>query len=332
MAKNLPPPAITTLAAILTAMLKFCTFPSIWKSAVIIPILKPDKDSKDPVSYKPISLLPILGKTAEVIIKNRLLEFLTQNNKLIPNQSGFMRNLSTTHQLLRVTELISEGLAHKESTGALFLDVVKAFDRVWIKGLVFKLTQLNVPQYLILINSYLTDREFIVQVGKSYSQPKSISAGTPQGSVLRPLLFNIYINDIPQNPGTMLSLFADDTAILARSSNIRFIYLALQKHITTLETWLNQWKIKINVTKSAAVFFSRELIKPPKLKMYGEELNWDTQTRYLGFILDARLTWKPHLDYITTKFRKRKICLKQLPREILPSQHPQQTPNLQDHT
>lgn len=237
-------------------MLKYCTFPSIWKSAVIIPILKPDKDSKDPVSYKPISLLPILGKIAEVITKNRLPEFLTQNNKLIPHQLGFMRNLSTTHQLFRVTELISEGLAHKESTSVIFLDVAKAFDRVWIKGLVHKLIQLDVPHYLVpLINSY---REFTVQVGKNYSQPKAIL-----GSVLGPLLFNVYINDIPQKPGT-LSLFADDTAILARSSNFKFIYLALRKHIADQKNWVDQWKIKINVSKSAAGFLSSKTINPSK--------------------------------------------------------------------
>lgn len=313
MAKNLPPSAIITLAAILTAMLRFCTFPNIWKTAVIIPILKPEKNAKDPVSYRPISLLPILGKIAEVVIKNRLLDFLTLNNKLIPHQFGFMKGLSTTHQLLRVTEFISEGLAHKESTGAIFLDVAKAFDRVWIKGLVYKLIQLDVPPYLIpLINSYLTNRSFTVRVGKDFSKPKDILAGTPQGSVLGPILFNIYVNDIPQKPGTMLSLFADDTAILARSPNIKYIYAALQKHIDTLEIWLNQWKVKINVSKSAAVFFSKKIIKPPKLSMYGEQLNWDTKTRYLGVILDARLTWKPHFEFITAKFRLKKILLKQL--------------------
>lgn len=115
MVKNLPPTAYITLATILTAMLRLSHFPSIWKSAVIIPILKPQKTPSDPESYRPISLLPILGKIAEVIIRNRLLDYLTKNNKLIPQQFGFMRKLSTTHQLLRVTEYIAEGFTRKES-------------------------------------------------------------------------------------------------------------------------------------------------------------------------------------------------------------------------
>ena len=314
MVKNLPPNAVITIATILTAMLNTFMFPSIWKSAVIIPILKPGKESSDPESYRPISLLPILGKIAEVIIKNRLLNFLEEYKIIIPHQFGFMKQLSTTHQLLRVTEYIAEGFTNRQSTGAIFLDVAKAFDRVWIPGLIHKLVQYRIPTYLVhLIHSYLNGRSFVVQVKKSFSTPRKINAGTPQGSVLGPLLFNLYINDIPSRPPNKLALFADDTAVLARGLSLAYIIRSLQHHINELETWLDRWRIKINVSKSAAVMFTRKLRDlPAKLKMYGTELDWLKTTRYLGVILDSRLTWKPHLQYISDKYRLNTIKLNKL--------------------
>ena len=314
MIKNLPPNAIITISKILTAMLNTHTFPSIWKSAVIIPILKPGKESSNPVSYRPISLLPILGKIAEVVIKNRLLSFLEEHKIIIPQQFGFMKKLSTTHQLVRVTEYIAEGFANRQSTGAIFLDVAKAFDRVWIPGLIHKLVQYRIPSYLVhVIHSYLNERTFAVQVKKSFSTPRKIHAGTPQGSVLGPLLFNLYINDIPLRPPNKLALFADDTALLARGLSLAYVIRSLQHHINELEIWLDRWRIKINVSKSAAVMFTRKLRDfPAKLKMYDTELNWLKTTRYLGVILDSRLTWKPHLEYITDKYRLNTIKLNKL--------------------
>lgn len=314
MIKNLPPNVILVIATILTAMLKTCTFPSAWKSAVIIPILKPGKDASNPVSYRPISLLPILGKIAEVIIKNRLMSFLEENNIIIPQQFGFRKQLSTTHQLLRVTEFIAEGFANKQSVGALFLDVSKAFDKVYVPGLIHKLISYQMPPYLItIIRSYLINRNFVVQVKNSYSTPREVMAGTPQGSVLGPTLFLLYINDIPIRPPNMIALFADDTAILSRGKLQTNIIRHLQQHIYELETWLSRWRIQINVDKSAAVMFTRTLTPTPaNLKMYGTDIQWTKSTKYLGVMLDSRLTWKPHLEYITDKFRKVCFCLNYL--------------------
>lgn len=182
---------------------------------MVIPIHKPGKNAHDPTSYRPISLFSVLAKIAEVSIRDRLLNFLDEHQKLIPHQFGFRKQLSTTHQLLRVTEMVAESFTLKMHTGALFLEIAKAFDRVWIKGLAYKLIQLGTPNYLIpLIHSYLSNRTFTVKLSNAFSSPRKILAGTPQGSVLAPLLFNIFINDISQHHTTTLALFADDTAIL----------------------------------------------------------------------------------------------------------------------
>ncbi|GFU11018.1 probable RNA-directed DNA polymerase from transposon X-element [Trichonephila clavipes] len=140
--------------------------------------------------------------------------FINENNILNPNQYGFTNKLSTLHPLLRRTENISEGFQKKKSTGAVFLDIQKAFDRVWINGLTFKLITFKIPHPLIhLIHSYLTNRSFRIRINETLSNEHSVSAGCPQGSLLGPLLFNLYINDIPDYSLTKINLYADDTAI-----------------------------------------------------------------------------------------------------------------------
>ncbi|GBN36250.1 RNA-directed DNA polymerase from mobile element jockey [Araneus ventricosus] len=227
--------------------MKFGHIPTKWKTATIIPILKPGKDPTDPVSYRPISLLPSISKIAEHIILSRLNDFLEENNILIPDQFGFRKNLSTTHQLLRVTEYIQEGLNNKLKTGAVFFDIQKAFDRVWQDGLIHKLINYNTPHYLVKIfHSYLSNRIFAVRVNNELSHTKIIKAGVAQGSKSGPILFALYINGMPKQHNTLLSIFADDTAILARNKNHNYIHLALNKHLKKLEDWFAKWKIQIN--------------------------------------------------------------------------------------
>ncbi|GBM42784.1 RNA-directed DNA polymerase from mobile element jockey, partial [Araneus ventricosus] len=216
--------------------MKFGHFPTRWKTATIIPILKPGKDPTDPVSYRPISLLPSISKIGEHILLSRLNDHLDVNNILMPEQFGFRKNLSTTHQLLRVTEFIQEGLNNKQKTGAVFLDIQKAFDRVWQDGLIYKLLNYNTPLFLVKIfHSYLSNRKFAVSVNKELSRTKTIKAGVALGSKIGPLLFALYINDMPKQFNTIISIFADDTAILARNKNHNYIQIALNRHLKTLE-------------------------------------------------------------------------------------------------
>ncbi|GFT61024.1 RNA-directed DNA polymerase from mobile element jockey [Trichonephila clavipes] len=169
----------------------------------------------------PTYLTPILSKLAEKIISTRLNDFLETNKILIPEQHGFRPRLSTTHQLLRVVEYIKEGNNMGQCTAAVFLDIQKAFDRVWHYGLLFKLINYNIPTPLILLlNSYISNRSFTVKINRTYSQTRSISAGVAQGSILGPVLFNLYVNDILKSTNTMLCMYADDTAILSRHKNL----------------------------------------------------------------------------------------------------------------
>ncbi|GFX02458.1 probable RNA-directed DNA polymerase from transposon X-element [Trichonephila clavipes] len=256
MLKNFPIKLILILTILVNKILKFHHFPSNWKEAIIFPIIKPGKNKNLPDSYRPISLLSTLSKLTECIIPNRLKKFINDKNLINPNQYGFTNKLSTLHPLLRLTESISEGFQKKKSTGVVFLDIQKAFNRVWILGLTFKLITYEIPSPLI--HSYLTNRSFRIRVNESLSNSHSISAGCPQGSLLGPLLFNLYINDIPSYSLTKSSLYADDTAINATYRNLKSVTFAINKHLKLLENYYDRLKISINVEKSCAVIFTKK--------------------------------------------------------------------------
>ncbi|GBN27536.1 putative RNA-directed DNA polymerase from transposon BS [Araneus ventricosus] len=162
-----------------------CYFPQCWKTAVVVPIPKPDQDLNLLQNYRPISLLSSLSKVYESVLLKRLNQFLDNNNIIISEQFGFRKNLSTSHQLLRVTELIFDGFAKSETTGALFLDVAKAFDKIWHDGLLAKLIRLSCSaQFIKITHSFLTSRNFRVRVNNILSNPRPILSGCAQGYLL----------------------------------------------------------------------------------------------------------------------------------------------------
>ncbi|GFW65642.1 probable RNA-directed DNA polymerase from transposon X-element [Trichonephila clavipes] len=181
----------------------------------------------------------------------------------------------------------------------------KAFDRVWINGLTFKLITFKIPHPLIhLIHSYLTNRSFRIRINETLSNEHSVSAGCPQDSLLGPLLFNLYINDIPDYSLTKINLYADDTAIHATYKNLKTISFALNKHLLLLQNFYDKWKISINVEKSTAIIFTKKQSLPPPIIMYNTQIPWSQEAKYLGIIFDTHLTWKQHIYYVRDKFRK----------------------------
>ncbi|GFT87322.1 RNA-directed DNA polymerase from mobile element jockey [Trichonephila clavipes] len=172
-------------------------------------------------------------------------------------QCGFRPKCSTVHQLLRVTELIHSGFAKHEATGILFLDIAKAFDKIWHDGLLIKLIRLDFPPLIKSIHSFLSDRSFRVRVDKTLSSPRPIRSGLPQGSLSSPLLFTLYVNDMPQTGLSHLAMFADDTAIITQNKRFSVVISNLQHYVSLLELWLTDWKIKVNASKSACLMFTR---------------------------------------------------------------------------
>ncbi|GFS91105.1 RNA-directed DNA polymerase from mobile element jockey [Trichonephila clavipes] len=284
-------------------MFKLRNFPNAWKTAVIIPILKPGKNPKLAESYRPISLLPILSKLAEKIISTRLNAFLESENILVPEQHGFRPRLSTSHQLLRVVEYIKDAIDRNQHVAAVFLDIQKAFDRVWHTGLLFKLITYKIPTPLILLlKSYISDRSFTVRINRTFSQTRPAKAGIAQGSNLGPVLFNLYVNDIIKTTNTMICMYADDTAILSRHYNSNTLTQNINEHLAHLEIWLSVWKIAINTSKTEAISFSRKR-PPPLITLQNQRIPWSLHTKYLGVIIDKNLTFRQHITHVRNKFK-----------------------------
>lgn len=181
-----------------------------------------------------------MSKLFEKLIHHRLNPLI--ENILPPEQYGFRKSHSTSHQLLRITEIIERGFEAKKFTSVLFIDFAQAFDKVWINGLIYKILKLELPSYLTsCLISFLQNRTFSTRINCSYSQNKRICSGVPQGSILGPILFNIFMHDIPTPNETELALYADDTAIVTQNEDLATAVNRLQASTNYISQWCKKW-------------------------------------------------------------------------------------------
>jgi hypothetical protein len=301
--KVLPDKVVIALTAIINASLRHCHFPSRWKSVNVIFIHKPGKDLLFPQNYRPINLLSNVEKVLEKVILTRLVRATNENHVLPDEQFGFRPKHSTADQHIHVTEFISQGINQKESTGAIFLDVAKAFDTVWHDGLVYKLHTAGVSLAIVkLLNSFLEDRKFHAKIGKVLSTVREIEAGVPQCSVLSPTLYAIFTADIPKPDETKIALYADDTAILTHSESPELISEQLRRAVESLESWFRLWRIDVNSDKRSAILVTRRLHRPNgEIVMFGRPIPWKTEARYLGNTFDNHLRFNAQLEHAKTR-------------------------------
>ena len=194
-----------------------------------------------------------------------------------------------------LVERITRNFGEKRLTGAVFLDVAKAFDTVWIDGLLYKLTLLNFPSYIVhTFSLYLRGRTFEASFQTATSSRRGMRAGVFQGGLISPVLFSLYVNDMPSPSHHVdLALYADDTAVIATSRKPALLVSYLESYLNDLQRWLSEWRITINVSKSSAMIFARagrRFIQPRPVTLFGEPIQWVETTRYLGVNLDKRLT------------------------------------------
>ncbi|KAL4120963.1 hypothetical protein QTP88_013557 [Uroleucon formosanum] len=303
-AKYLPKKAILLLTYIYNSILRLFYIPLTWKHSVIILIYKPGKPPNQPSSYRPISLLPTFSKILEKIILKKIYPILNEKQSIPNAQFGFRSKHSSLHQLHRLVDTIASSLEQKKFCSGVFLDVAQAFDRVWHKGLLFKLLFLPTPLFLLL-KSFISNRTFSVRCEDETSDPHPIKAGVPQGSILSPTLYNIYTADLPQSINTTLATFADDTAIISTNSEIATTTNNIQDHLIQLQDWFSLWNIKVNENKSIHITFTLRPTTTPPVYINNQTIPIVDSVKYLGLLLDKRLTWANHIKAKRTSLNLR---------------------------
>ncbi|MCH2390413.1 MAG: reverse transcriptase family protein, partial [Nitrospinales bacterium] len=299
-------------------------YPSLWKKANVQPVHK--KDSRQIVgNYRPISLLCISGKIFEKIIFDQMYSFFNANNLITEHQSGFRPGDSTINQLTSITHEIFASFEDYDETRALFLDISKAFDKTWHDGLIFKLKGFGISGNLIsLLTNYLSDRYQRVVLNGQESDWEKIYAGVPQGSVLGPLLFLVYINDLIDGISSNIKLFADDSSLFTRvMNNVSATHERLSQDLDKITEWAHQWKMRFNpdmAKQAIEVVFSCKYNKTkpthPPLFFNSIPVARQNSTKHLGLILDERLTFTEHIKEAIEKAKKGVALMKFLANKV----------------
>ena len=286
------------------------TFPTKWKLSSVVPIHK-SSDKGSSKNYRPISLLPILSKLLEKHVYGLLSKHLQLSEPIYDSQFGFQQGKSTTTALLETTHNWLQLLESGSDVGAIFFDFKKAFDSVPHRALIDKLKGINLnPLLLHWIQSYLSGRSQQVLVNGEKSDPLPVLSGVPQGSVIGPLLFLIYIDGIKTTPlsgESHLTLYADDMLLLYRPITSIADFALLQQDIDSISDWVDKNYLQFNVQKCKFMHITRKTkcSQPAShLTLYGQPLERVNTYKYLGLLLSSDLSWTQHISNICTKAKK----------------------------
>ena len=276
--------------------------PSNWKKSIIIPIHKSNKPPHFTSSYRPISLTNALCKSMERLVNLRLKLFLDKNKVMDPKQSGFRSGFTSIDGIARLEDSIREGQFYSRCTIIIFLDISQAFDSIRHDALLYKIERSNIDGNLAcFIKNFISDRSIKVRNLNTLSSEYDTPIGLPQGSVLSPTLFNIFINDLLMNdniPTLDYSKFADDLAVWVTDYHPEQCLHKAQKTLEAIENWAKKWSIAFSTTKSKAMFISRKKLLNSDLKLNNENIEFVKTHKFLGLTFDRSLTWKAHINQI----------------------------------
>lgn len=302
---------LTVLSHILNYSLSSGTFPSSWRTAYVIPIPK----ISNPTSfshYRPISILPFLSKVLERIIYYQLSSHLSKHHILCPFQSGFRQGHSTTTALIKICDDIRHGIDNQQVSIIALLDFSNAFNTVDFDILLAVLKSINISdKALEWFRSYLYDRKQCIRVNDRYSSPSYLKTGVPQGGILSPLLFSIFINSVSNSLTLPFHLYADDLQIYVTApiDDLHNAIAVLNSNLNSVSTWSKSFGLSINADKSqVAIFGSRQqLFKIPLSSLSpvmfgGANLEFRNTVKNLGIIMDNSFSWSPHISEVSRKF------------------------------
>ena len=316
------------LASPLTHIINTCistsSFPDQWKISRVCPIPK----ISNPASladYRPISILPILSKVFEKVILNQMIEHIEKNSIYHPQQSGFRKGHSTTTTLLKLKDEIVTSMKEGEITLAVFADFSKAFDTVDYPTLIIQLHQLGFSKtFIILLHDYLHNRQQFVQVNDNISKLLRVEFGVPQGSILGPILFNLYVTLLSQNGPSSYLQYADDTTLLrnTKPSNLEASSKSMQEEMTRLETWSGDKNLCLNSKKTKIILFSTPQLarihdlenRAIDIQSNGQQIDRVEEFKVLGVHFHKHLTWRGHINKVLKSCMATLRSLKQFKR------------------
>ena len=258
-------------------------------------------DRSNPENYRPISLLSSASKIFEKVICKRMTKFFKKNESFTPNQYGFRNKRSCTHAIGEVLDYIRNEMDKRNAGSACFIDLKNTFDTLDHKILLQKLEKYGFRgKILCLLTNYLENRQQYVEHNQIRSSTKELKTGVPQGSVLGPFLFLIYINDLPLVfEKSKISLFADDTTVYNMGMNSE---KEITEDVRKMRNWFDVNKLTLNVEKCESISFGRA--QPVSEETFGEKISCKSSCKYLGVIIDNKLNFKDHVEYVSKKLNK----------------------------
>lgn len=296
------------LSHIANLMLSTGVFPEDLKLARVVPVHK-GGNINELSNYRPISVLPVLSKIFEGIINSRIADFLHKYNVIVDSQYGFTKNKTTEQALLVVKDKIIDNIENKKCTLGLFLDFRKAFDCVHHETLLKKLCNYGVRGIALnLLRSYLSNRSQYVRTNNISSDIQVVKHGVPQGSVLGPLLFITYINDlagIHNSPD--LVMYADDTNLFFSSCSLPALQNMVNAYLINLRDWLLRNKLSLNISKTKYIIFKPiNTVETNCIHIHYDSItiNQVSSQKFLGVWFNENLSWSVHISKLSSELSK----------------------------